>query len=88
MVVGVTDLVPALRIRDEGPEPRGCDQIQVQEIEMTAIYSNGIPEDRRFIRETPTANFKFKLQNQNLIGEFKPGQTYYLDLVPAEEAQE
>ena len=34
---------------------------------------------------TPNGYFEFTLSNPKLLGQFKPGQQYYLDLTPVEE---
>ena len=53
-------------------------------IKLHAHYDPDDPEDTRFSRATPSGNLEFTLSNPNLLGKFRPGETYYLDLSPVD----
>ena len=53
-----------------------------EEIELHTEYDKNDPEDTKFSEATPNGTLKFNLSNPRLLGTFKPGQTYYVDLTP------
>jgi hypothetical protein len=58
---------------------------RMQEIHLQARYDpNKSPEDQSFAESTPSGEMKFTVTNQTVIDQFKPGQEYYIDLVPVE----
>jgi hypothetical protein len=48
---------------------------------------NGESEDNTFARYTPFGEASYTINNPLLIGQFKQGDTYYVDFTPAEESQ-
>ena len=56
-----------------------CDS---ETVKLHALYDPDDPEDTKFSRATPSGNLEFQLSNPNLLGTFRPGATYYLDLSP------
>lgn len=57
---------------------------QAQNIRLAAQYDPSIPEDRRFMEATPSGEVKFYVSNPAVIGGFKIGDNYYVDLTPCE----
>ena len=57
-------------------------------ITLTTLYDPDDPEDTRFSLYTPMGDMEFGLSNPNLVGTFKPGDVYYVDLTPVEEERE
>ena len=55
----------------------------MQTIKLHAQYDENDPEDTRFAVATPWGSMEFGLSNPRLIGQFKTGDDYYLDLTPA-----
>ena len=55
-------------------------------IEMHTQYDENDPEDTKFSSATPWGHIKFGLSNPALLGKFKQGKTYYLDLTEVEES--
>lgn len=55
-----------------------------EKIKMHTQYDEDDPEDTKFSSATPWGNIEFGLSNPNLVGTFKVGEVYYLDLVPVE----
>jgi hypothetical protein len=59
--------------------------VPVREITMNAVYDDGMAkENASFAEATPSGTIMFTLNNPDLVGEFKPGQIYYVDFTPAE----
>lgn len=56
-----------------------------ERIELKAVYADGDPENESFAAATPQGTLTITVDNPAVIGSFKPGQTYYLDLTPADE---
>lgn len=52
-------------------------------LELGAVAS-GTPEDNTYSKYTPSANLKMSITNPALAGQFKPGQTFYVDFTPAD----
>ncbi len=48
-----------------------------EELEFSAVYT-GTPEDNSYSEATPTASAKLMVTNKNLLGKFKPGQSFYV----------
>ena len=46
-----------------------------------AEYDASIPEDQRFCRATPNAEFKMQVDNQAALDQLVLGATYYFDIV-------
>jgi hypothetical protein len=55
-----------------------------QNIRLAAQYDPSIPEDRRFMEATPSGEVKFYVSNPAVIGGFKIGDNYYVDLTPCD----
>ena len=57
-----------------------------EQVSMSAVYggANATKENVSFADATPTGELKFTVNNKQVFGQFKPGQSYYLDLIPAE----
>lgn len=48
-----------------------------EELEFNATYT-GTPEDNNYSEATPTASAKLMITNKKLLGQFKPGQRFYV----------
>lgn len=49
--------------------------------------ADGSDEDQQFARYSPAGSLQLTVANPNLVGQFKPGDTFYLDFVPVEPAK-
>jgi len=56
----------------------------VQNIRLAAQYDPDNKEDVSFAESTPSGELKIYVTNPVVVGRFKPGQNYYLDLIPCE----
>lgn len=45
---------------------------------------NGESEDNTYARYTPMADLRMTVTNPALLGEYKPGQKFYVDFTPAD----
>lgn len=64
-------------------------QVTQEEVQFRAITSgkknsDDVDEDNTFSKYTPSADFRMTVTNPALIGTFKPGQKYYVDMTPTE----
>ena len=59
-----------------------------EKIALIALYDPDSSEDTRFSLYTPWGDMQFGLTNPDLVGTFKPGDVYYVDLTPVEEEKE
>ena len=55
-----------------------------QHIKFDTEYDPEDPEDTKFSQATPWGNLEFALSNPNLVGKFKVGDVFYVDLTPVE----
>jgi hypothetical protein len=58
--------------------------IPIREVTLTAQYDAKNPEDVPFAASTPSGSMTFTVDNPAVADHFKPGQFYYIDLIPAE----
>ena len=61
-----------------------------EELEFSAVCKNdgpyppdGTDENNTFAKWTPSASLKMSITNPGLIGNFNPGQEFYVDFSPA-----
>ena len=55
-----------------------------QNVRLAAVYDTSNPEDVSFAEATPSGELKIFVSNPVVVGTFKPGKNYYLDLIPCE----
>ena len=55
-----------------------------QNVRLAAQYDSSNPEDVSFAESTPSGELKIYVSNPVVIGSFKVGKNYYLDLIPCE----
>lgn len=53
-----------------------------QVIKLHTLYDENDPEDTRFSEATPWGSMEFGLSNPRLLGQFKAGDVFYVDLSP------
>jgi hypothetical protein len=56
-----------------------------QNVRLAASYDTANPEDVSFAEATPSGELKIFVSNPVVVGSFKPGQNYYLDLIPCDK---
>lgn len=52
-----------------------------REYEFTAVYDDGIPENTRYAKYTPTGSLKITVDNPSV--RYELGKSYYLDFTEA-----
>lgn len=55
-----------------------------QNVRLAASYDTSNPEDVSFAAATPSGELKIYVSNPAVVGTFRPGKNYYLDLIPCE----
>ena len=57
-----------------------------EKLKLSAVYSGDKnSEDNTFSEATPDASFEMSITNKALHGQFKPGETFYVDFTPADK---
>ncbi len=51
-------------------------------LKFSAVYDQSIPEDQRFYKATPSAEFTMLVDNPLALAMFKLGEQYYFDASP------
>lgn len=51
-------------------------------VSTTPFGPNGSSEDNTYARFTPMASCQMQITNPDLLGKFKPGDSYYVDFTP------
>jgi hypothetical protein len=62
-----------------------CDVVRFQAVCKSESYGNdGLDENNTFAKFSPSAALEITIANPDLLGKFRPGQTFYVDFTPAE----
>jgi mannose-6-phosphate isomerase-like protein (cupin superfamily) len=56
-----------------------CEEVIMHPVSSGVFDSHGVSEDNTFAKYTPSGEVKLTINNPDLIGKIKPGQTYYVD---------
>ena len=54
-----------------------------EQITLNAVYG-GSAENQSLAESTPSGKLEIAVTNKAVVGQIKPGQFYYVDLIPAE----
>lgn len=70
-----------------------CSEVNLHEgqegIKLNAVTSGSDDEENKsFSKFTPFAEFQMTITNEELFGFFKPGKSYYFDIIEAQEPKE
>jgi hypothetical protein len=64
---------------------QGCEVLNFHAVCKSGSYpTDGSDEDNTFARFTPSAELKMTVNNPALLGQFEPGQKFYVDFTPTE----
>ena len=63
-------------------ERSGTTEYPSETLKMSAV-TNGTPEDNTFSKFTPSASLSLTVNNPTLLGQFNPGEKFYVDFTPA-----
>jgi hypothetical protein len=55
-----------------------------QNVRLAAQYDSRDSEDMSFAAATPSGELKILVSNPVVVGSFRPGKSFYLDLIPCE----
>ena len=64
-------------------ERNGTTEYPSETLKMSAV-PNGTPEDNTFSKFTPSASLSLTVTNPTLLGQFNPGEKFYVDFTPAD----
>jgi len=63
----------------------GSEKLKLCAVSKGGAYpEDGSDEDNTYAKFSPSANLEILIANPALIGQFKPGQKFYLDFIEAE----
>lgn len=60
-----------------------ADVAGMRRFRFQAVYDDGIPENRRFARYSPSGELQITVDNPDV--NFEPGTFYYLDFTPVDD---
>lgn len=77
-------------IGSDGKGSHSHEEVQMRAVGGSKVQkgypSDGLDEDNTYAKFSPSADFRLMIANTALFGKFKPEQTYYVDLTPADNA--
>lgn len=62
----------------------GAEKLTLGAVCSKGFGPNGESEDNTYARYTPQGSLTLTVNNPSLLGQFKPGEKFYLDFTPAE----
>ena len=86
-VDGVENHVPYKRWVKNDQEPAGGHLVQEaghQTVRFNAVGADGVDENERYHRYTPSGSLKIRIDNEALRDAFQPGHEYYIDFTRAD----
>lgn len=54
-----------------------------REVTLSAVSADGIPENERYHKYTPSGELKIFIDNPAALAQFEMGKFYYIDFTPA-----
>jgi len=63
-------------------QTEGYETLKLSPVCSDKYGPNGENEDNEFARWTPSGSMEITIANPDLIGKYKPGQTFYLQFTP------
>lgn len=85
-----TKMRAKMRVGSVFPYRSDKGEIQSEQLNLHGVAkSNGYPadgsdEDNTFAKFSPSVNLQIIVANPALFGQFKPGDTFYVDFTPAD----
>jgi hypothetical protein len=61
-----------------------CEQLKFHGVAAKSYPADGSDEDNTFAKFSPSVALDITITNPALIGQFEPGQRFYVDFIPAE----
>jgi len=55
-----------------------------KQVKLAAISDDGIPENQRFHKATPSGQIEMTIDNPQAAEQFTPGKQFYVDFNPVE----
>ncbi len=83
----VSAVTEAMRQPREGPAEKCGETLMFHAVAKSNGYpADGSDEDNNFAKWSPSATLTMQVHNPALWGQFKPGDTFYVDFTPAPQA--
>jgi len=68
-----------------GTSPNLCEELTMRAVSKSEPYSeDGSDENNTYAKFSPSASLRITITNPALIGQFNPGETFYVDFTPIE----
>jgi hypothetical protein len=61
-----------------------CETVKFHAVSASTYPADGSDEDNTFAKFSPSAALEITIANPALLGQFKPGQKFYVDFTEAE----
>lgn len=61
-----------------------CEQLKFHGVAAKSYPADGSDEDNTFAKFSPAVSLDITIMNPALVGQFEPGQRFYVDFTPAE----
>ncbi|WP_339347523.1 hypothetical protein [uncultured Sphingomonas sp.] len=61
-----------------------CEQLKFHGVAAKSYPADGSDEDNTFAKFSPAVSLDITIMNPSLVGQFEPGQRFYVDFTPAE----
>jgi hypothetical protein len=55
-----------------------------KQMKLVAVSDDGIPENQRYHKATPSGQIEMTIDNPPAADQFTPGKEFYVDFTPAE----
>lgn len=62
--------------------PSNTERLIFNPVAAKSYPSDGSDEDNTFAKFSPSGEFQLSVTNPALVGQFKPGEKYYVDFTP------
>jgi len=62
-----------------------CEVLKFHAVAAKSYPPDGSDEDNTYAKFSPVANLELTVANPELLGQFKPGERYYVDFTPEVE---
>lgn len=60
-----------------------CEQVKFHAVGPSSYPADGSDENNTFAKFSPSASLEITIANPALLGQFKPGQSFYVDFTEA-----
>ncbi|HEU0045065.1 hypothetical protein [Sphingomonas sp.] len=80
----MTKMRAKLQIASVTKHAGGAEQLKFHGVAAKNYGEDGLDEDNTFAKFSPSVSLDITITNPALVGQFEPGQRFYVDFSPAE----